>query len=176
MEVHRKKAEPWKITIVDTGEATMTGGRLKRVAEYLEPDAPFCFTYGDGVGDVDIIALVAFHKEQGLDATLTAVQPPGRYGALAISDGGTVDHFQEKPEGDGAWINGGFFVLNPTVIDRIEGDAMTWEREPLEGLAADKQLAAFKHRGFWRPMDTLRDKIQLEEMWGAGNAPWKTWA
>lgn len=175
MEVHRKKAEPWKVTIVDTGEATMTGGRLKRVAEYLDPKEPFCFTYGDGVGDVNITALLAFHKDQGLDATLTAVQPPGRYGALVISEGGAVDHFQEKPQGDGAWINGGFFVLNPKVIDRIDGDAMTWEREPLEGLAADKQLAAFKHHGFWRPMDTLRDKIQLEELWEAGDAPWKTW-
>lgn len=175
MEVHRKKAEPWKITVVDTGEATMTGGRLKRVAEFLDPDEPFCFTYGDGVGDVDITALIKFHTEQGLDATLTAVQPPGRYGALAISESGTVEQFQEKPEGDGAWINGGFFVLHPRVIDRIADDAMTWEREPLEGLAADKQLAAFKHAGFWRPMDTLRDKIQLEEMWESGKAPWKTW-
>ncbi len=176
MEVHRKKAEPWKITVVDTGEATMTGGRLKRVAEFLDPGEPFCFTYGDGVGDVDITALIKFHAEQGLDATLTAVQPPGRYGALAISEGGAVEQFQEKPEGDGAWINGGFFVLNPSVIDRIHGDAMTWEREPLEGLAADQQLAAFKHAGFWRPMDTLRDKIQLEEMWESGKAPWKTWS
>ena len=176
MEVHRKKAEPWRITVVDTGESTMTGGRLKRVAEFLDPDEPFCFTYGDGVGDVDITALIKFHTEQGLDATLTAVQPPGRYGALAISDSGAVEQFQEKPEGDGAWINGGFFVLNPTVIDRIEDDAMTWEREPLEGLAVDKQLAAFKHAGFWRPMDTLRDKIQLEEMWESGKAPWKTWS
>ncbi len=176
MEVHRKKAEPWKITVVDTGEATMTGGRLKRVAEFLDPDEPFCFTYGDGVGDVDITALIKFHTEQGRDATLTAVQPPGRYGALAISEGGSVEQFQEKPQGDGAWINGGFFVLNPAVIARIKDDAMTWEREPLEGLAADQQLAAFKHRGFWRPMDTLRDKIQLEEMWDSGKAPWKTWA
>ncbi len=176
MEVHRKKAEPWKITVVDTGESTMTGGRLKRVAEFLDPGEPFCFTYGDGVGDVDITALIKFHTEQGLDATLTAVQPPGRYGALAISASGAVEQFQEKPEGDGAWINGGFFVLNPSVIDRIKDDAMAWEREPLEGLAADKQLAAFKHAGFWRPMDTLRDKIQLEEMWESGKAPWKTWS
>lgn len=176
MEVHRKKAEPWKVTIVDTGEATMTGGRLARVAEYLDSDEPFCFTYGDGVGDVDITSLVAFHREQGLEATLTAVQPPGRYGALAITEEGAVQQFQEKPEGDGAWINGGFFVLNPSVIGRIqEGDATTWERAPLEGLAADGQLSAFKHRGFWRPMDTLRDKMQLEEMWESGHAPWKTW-
>ncbi|MDA7880829.1 glucose-1-phosphate cytidylyltransferase [Akkermansiaceae bacterium] len=176
MEVHRKKAEPWKITIVDTGEATMTGGRLARVAEYLTTDEPFCFTYGDGVGDVDITSLIEFHKNHGLEATLTAVQPPGRYGALAIGDGGRVDQFQEKPDGDGAWINGGFFVLEPKVLKRITaGDPTIWERGPLEGLAADRQLAAFKHHGFWRPMDTLRDKIQLEEMWESGNAPWKTW-
>lgn len=175
MEVHRKKAEPWKITVVDTGEATMTGGRLKRVAEFLDPAEPFCFTYGDGVGDIDVTALIEYHKSQGRDATLTAVQPPGRYGALAISECGAVEQFQEKPEGDGAWINGGFFVLNPGVIDRIVDDAMIWEREPLEGLAEDQQLAAYKHRGFWRPMDTLRDKTQLEEMWQSGKAPWKTW-
>ena len=176
MEVHRKKAEPWKITIVDTGEATMTGGRLGRVAEYLDPSEPFCFTYGDGVGDVDITELIKFHKNQGLEATLTAVQPPGRYGALAISMAGTVDQFQEKPEGDGAWINGGFFVLNYPVLSRIlNGDPTVWEREPLEGLAADKQLSAYKHHGFWRPMDTLRDKLELEKLWESGKAPWKTW-
>lgn len=176
MEVHRKKAEPWKVTIVDTGEATMTGGRLARVAEFLDVDEPFCFTYGDGVGDVDITGLIEFHKNHGLEATLTAVQPPGRYGALAISEGGCVDHFQEKPEGDGAWINGGFFVLEHQVLKRIiDGDPTIWERGPLEGLAADRQLAAYKHRGFWRPMDTLRDKLQLEEMWESGKAPWKTW-
>jgi glucose-1-phosphate cytidylyltransferase len=163
--------------VVDTGEATMTGGRLLRVADFLEPDESFCFTYGDGVGDVDITDLVRFHKSQGLEATLTAVQPPGRYGALAISDSSKVEQFQEKPEGDGAWINGGFFVLEPSVIARIkDGDSTIWERGPLEGLAADRQLSAYKHHGFWRPMDTLRDKMQLEEMWEAGKAPWKTWA
>ncbi|MGJ8696841.1 MAG: glucose-1-phosphate cytidylyltransferase [Verrucomicrobiaceae bacterium] len=176
MEVHRKKAEPWRVTVVDTGEATMTGGRLARVAEFLDPDEPFCFTYGDGVGDVNITELLEHHRSQGLEATLTAVQPPGRYGALAISEGGVVQQFQEKPEGDGAWINGGFFVLEPSVIQRIkEGDSTIWERGPLEGLAVDRQLSAYKHRGFWRPMDTLRDKIQLEEMWDSGKAPWKTW-
>ena len=175
MEVHRKNAEPWRVTIVDTGEATMTGGRLKRVAEFLD-DEPFCFTYGDGVGDVDITGLVAFHRAHGKIATLTAVQPPGRYGALALNDDDGVEHFQEKPEGDGSWINGGFFVLNPEAIGYITGgDPMTWEREPLEGLARDRELRAWKHRGFWRPMDTLRDKLQLEEMWESGKAPWKIW-
>ncbi|WP_193210811.1 glucose-1-phosphate cytidylyltransferase [Luteolibacter marinus] len=175
MEVHRKNAEPWRVTIVDTGEATMTGGRLKRVAEFLG-DEPFCFTYGDGVGDIDISALVDFHRSHGKVATLTAVQPPGRYGALALSDEDAVEAFQEKPEGDGAWINGGFFVLNPEAIGYITGgDPMIWEREPLENLAKDRQLLAWKHRGFWRPMDTLRDRIQLEEMWESGKAPWKVW-
>lgn len=175
MEVHRKNAEPWRVTIVDTGEATMTGGRLKRVAEFLG-DETFCFTYGDGVGDVDITSLIAFHKAHGREATLTAVQPPGRYGALVLKGGDAVGEFQEKPEGDGAWINGGYFVLEPSVLARItEGDSTIWERGPLEGLAAAEQLMAFKHRGFWRPMDTLRDKLQLEEMWESGNAPWKTW-
>ncbi|BDS06768.1 glucose-1-phosphate cytidylyltransferase [Oceaniferula spumae] len=175
MEVHRKKAEPWNITVVDTGEATMTGGRLARVADYLDGET-FCFTYGDGVGDIDITALIAHHRASGREGTLTAVQPPGRYGALAINDDQGVDQFQEKPEGDGAWINGGFFVLEPSVLKRIKhGDATVWERGPLEGLASDKQLSAYKHRGFWRPMDTLRDKLQLEEMWVTGKAPWKTW-
>lgn len=175
MQVHRKNAEPWRITIVDTGEATMTGGRLKRVAEFLGNE-PFCFTYGDGVGDVDITSLIRFHKAHGREATLTAVQPPGRYGALVLDGGDAVGEFQEKPEGDGAWINGGFFVLEPSVIGRITGgDSTIWERGPLEGLAADNQLMAYKHRGFWRPMDTLRDKLQLEEMWDSGNAPWKSW-
>lgn len=176
MIVHRKKAEPWRVTIVDTGEATMTGGRLARVAEFIEDDEPFCFTYGDGVGDVDITELVKFHKSKGQEATLTAVQPPGRYGALALSATDEVERFQEKPEGDGAWINGGFFVLEPSVLRRIkDGDSTIWEGGPLEGLAADGQLSAYKHRGFWRPMDTLRDKIKLEEMWESGKAPWKTW-
>lgn len=175
MEVHRKNAEPWKITIIDTGESTMTGGRLKRVAEFLD-QGTFCFTYGDGVGDVDITSLIKFHKSHGREATLTAVQPPGRYGALVLGDGDGVMEFQEKPEGDGAWINGGFFVLEPSVIKRIsDGDSTIWERGPLESLAADNQLMAYKHRGFWRPMDTLRDKIQLEEMWESGRASWKSW-
>lgn len=176
MVVHRRKAEPWKVTIVDTGDNTMTGGRLARVREYLDEDEPFCFTYGDGVGDVDITALVKFHRDQGREATLTAVQPPGRYGALDISNGHAVNHFQEKPMGDGAWINGGFFVLEACAIDRIKkGDPSIWEAEPLESLAAEGQLSAYKHNGFWRPMDTLRDKIQLESMWESGKAPWKTW-
>jgi glucose-1-phosphate cytidylyltransferase len=175
MEVHRKHAEPWRVTIVDTGEATMTGGRLRRVADYLDGGS-FCFTYGDGVGDVDITRLIAFHKSHGREATLTAVTPPGRYGALALDADDGVAHFQEKPEGDGSWINGGFFVLERSVLARIDqGDATIWERGPLEGLAADKQLMAFRHDGFWRPMDTLRDKVQLEEMWESGKAPWKTW-
>jgi glucose-1-phosphate cytidylyltransferase len=175
MEVHQKNAEPWRVTVVDTGEETMTGGRLKRVASYLD-DGPFCFTYGDGVADIDISALVAHHRARGKLATLTAVQPPGRYGALALSDEGLVENFQEKPEGDGAWINGGFFVLEREALGYITGgDEMTWEREPLQALAAAKQLAAWKHRGFWRPMDTLRDKIVLDDAWAAGKAPWKTW-
>lgn len=175
MEVHRKNAEPWRITIIDTGESTMTGGRLKRVADFLD-EGTFCFTYGDGVGDIDISSLIKFHKSHGREATLTAVQPPGRYGALVLNDGEEICEFQEKPEGDGAWINGGFFVLEPSVIRRIaDRDSAIWERDPLESLAADKQLMAYKHRGFWRPMDTLRDKIQLEEMWESGKAPWKSW-
>ena len=177
MVVHRKKVEPWKVTIVDTGEETYTGGRLARVAEYLD-DEPFCFTYGDGVGDINVSELVEFHKAHGKLATLTAVQPPGRYGALGFHEEDTslIQQFQEKPEGDGAWINGGFFVLDPKVIAFIEdGDATIWEREPLEKLANNDQLKAYRHRGFWRPMDTLRDKMQLEEMWDAGTAPWKTW-
>lgn len=175
--VHRKHAEPWKVTVVDTGEDTMTGGRLKRVSEFIGNET-FCFTYGDGVSDVDISALIAFHRKQGKKATVTAVQPPGRYGALGFheADANLVHHFQEKPEGDGSWINGGFFVLEPLAIDYItQGDPTIWERQPLEGLAADNQLAAYRHRGFWRPMDTLRDKIQLEELWQTGKAPWKTW-
>lgn len=174
MEVHKKRSEPWKVTIVDTGEETMTGGRLRRVRDYVGNET-FCFTYGDGVGDVNITELTEFHRAQGKDATLTAVQPPGRYGALAIRQNGEVSHFQEKPEGDGAWINGGFFVLEPSVIDRIAADSTSWEREPLESLSRDGQLSAFKHAGFWRPMDTLRDKLQLEAMWESGKAPWKIW-
>jgi glucose-1-phosphate cytidylyltransferase len=174
MEVHRKKAEPWEITLVDTGEATMTGGRLKRVRNYVANET-FCFTYGDGVADVDITALVAHHNSHGRMATVTAVQPPGRYGALQFGEASVVSGFQEKPQGDGGWINGGFFVLNPAVIDRIEGDATTWEQEPLKGLARDGQLTAYHHNGFWQPMDTLRDRQHLEQLWVEARAPWKVW-
>jgi glucose-1-phosphate cytidylyltransferase len=177
MEVHRRNAESWKVTIVDTGEATMTGGRLARVAEHLD-DETFCFTYGDGVGNINVSALVAFHQAHQKRATLTAVQPPGRYGALVFNDSDErlINQFQEKPEGDGSWINGGYFVLEPAVLNYIrEGDATIWERGPLESLAREDQLAAYKHRGFWRPMDTLRDKIELEDLWQSSKAPWKTW-
>jgi len=173
MEVHRKKAEPWKVTLIDTGDKTMTGGRLKRIAPYLD-DEPFCFTYGDGVSDVNISELVEFHAKQKRLATLTAVQPPGRFGALNIH-GDEIRSFEEKPEGDGAWVNGGFFVLSPEVIDYIDGDDCTWEQEPLQKLAADGQLSAFHHQGFWQPMDTLRDKEHLEQLWQSGKAPWKVW-
>jgi glucose-1-phosphate cytidylyltransferase len=173
MEVHHNAAEPWRVTLVDTGEKTMTGGRLKRVRGYLE-DEDFCFTYGDGVSNVDLRALVAFHRKNGKLATVTAVQPPGRYGSLD-TDGDAVKGFIEKPQGDGGWINGGFFVLSPKVIDYIEGDATSWEGGPLEVLAREDQLAAFRHRGFWQPMDTLRDKNHLEELWQSGSAPWKLW-
>lgn len=165
---------PWKIFLVDTGAETMTGGRLKRVRDYLPEDEPFCMTYGDGVADIDIGALVKFHKEQGLEATLTAVRPAGRFGA-AMLEGLKVTQFTEKPAGDGAQINGGFFVLNPSVVDRIADDTTVWEREPLEGLARDGQLAAFEHQGFWQPMDTLRDKVYLDKLWTDGQAPWKVW-
>jgi glucose-1-phosphate cytidylyltransferase len=172
MEVHHKKAEPWRVTIVDTGDETMTGGRIKRVADYL--DGPFCCTYGDGVGDIDISALIEFHQRSGLQATLTGVQPPGRFGALQLEDDQVLS-FQEKPEGDGSWINGGFFVLDPSVIDLIDDDSTIWERAPLERLAAAGQLGIFRHHGFWRPMDTLRDKIELETLWDKRVAPWKSW-
>lgn len=168
-------AEPWRVTLVDTGEQSMTGGRLRRVASYLEPGEPFCFTYGDGLASIDIGALVAFHRAHGRQATLSAVIPPGRYGALKL-DGDVVTEFVEKPPGDNAYINGGFFVLQPDVISRIAGDATPWESAPLEGLAADGQLAAFRHNGFWQPMDTLRDKMTLEALWATGRAPWKVWA
>ena len=171
MEVHQKHAEPWKVTIVDTGANTMTGGRLKRVAPYLG-DEPFCFTYGDGVGDIDIKASIAHHLKNKRLATVTAVQPPGRFGMLDISES-AVSGFIEKPEGDGGWINGGFFVLDPKVIDYIADDSTTWEREPLQRLASENQLSAFVHTGFWQPMDTLRDKLLLEELWAKGTAPWK---
>ena len=174
MEVHKNKAEPWRVTLVDTGEETMTGGRLKRVASFVENEDAFCFTYGDGVGDIDITALIEFHRRQGTMATLTATQPPGRFGALDLAHN-LVRGFDEKPEGDGNWINGGFFVLSPKVIDYIDGDETVWERHPLEALAAKGELSAFPHNGFWRPMDTLRDKNYLEELWRRGDAPWKLW-
>lgn len=174
MEVHEQHAEPWRVTLVDTGPDTMTGGRLKRVREYLTPDEPFCFTYGDGVSDIDITMEIAFHKRHGRLATVAAVQPPGRYGAL-MRDGHAVAGFQEKPLGDGGWINGGFFVLQPEVIDLIGGDSTSWEQEPMITLATQKELMAYEHRGFWQPMDTLREKTMLEELWQSGKAPWKGW-
>ena len=175
MKVHHNKSEPWTVTLVDTGENSMTGGRLKRVREFIDNEEQFCFTYGDGVGDVDITKLIKYHQSHGKDATLTATRPPGRYGALNITDSGLVNHFQEKPDGDGSWINGGFFVLSPNVIDRIDGDETTWEAGPLNTLATDGQLLAFKHNGFWQPMDTLREKSLLNDLWDKGVAPWKTW-
>ena len=174
MEVHHKNAEPWRVTLVDTGEDSMTGGRLRRVKDYLSGDDCFCFTYGDGVADIDIAAEIAFHRAHGKQATVTAVQPPGRYGALRL-DGERVEGFIEKPRGDGGRINGGFFVLSPRVIDRIDGDATSWEQEPLAGLARDGELRAFVHDAFWQPMDTLRDRNLLEELWQSGRAPWKRW-
>jgi glucose-1-phosphate cytidylyltransferase len=175
MQVHQNATEPWKVTLVDTGADTMTGGRLKRVAPYLG-DEPFMLTYGDGVADIDIGALVEFHKSHGKDATVTAVQPLARFGAMDISvDGDTVLAFQEKPVGDGDWINGGFFVLEPSVLDRITDDSTIFEAAPLESLAREGELVAYKHSGFWRPMDTLRDKTVLNELWLDGKAPWKTW-
>jgi glucose-1-phosphate cytidylyltransferase len=173
MEVHQNNAEPWRVTLVNTGESTMTGGRLRRVGDYLDSE-DFCFTYGDGVGDVNISALVQQHKSSGLKATLTAVQPPGRFGALNINDQ-RINSFQEKPVGDGGWINGGFFVCSPDVLNYIPGDDTVWERDPLEQLASEGNLGAYFHRGFWQPMDTLRDKLHLEELWNSGKASWKIW-
>lgn len=171
----RTSNEPWRVTLVDTGLETMTGGRIRRAAAYLN-DGPFCCTYGDGVGDVDIAASIAFHKAHGKKATVTAVQPPGRFGAFTLHAGDDrVPSFKEKPGGDGAWINGGFFVLDRSVVDLIEDDQTVWERGPMEKLAEEGQLSAFRHEGFWQPMDTLRDKQTLEALWAAGKAPWKTW-
>ena len=167
-------AEPWRVTLVDTGEDTLTGGRLRRVREYLGDDT-FCFTYGDGVGDIDVTGSIDFHRRHGGLATMTVMQPPGRFGAVGMTGDGRVTAFQEKPDGDGSWINGGFFVLEPAVIDHIEGDHTTWEAEPLRALAHAGQLSAFRHPGFWQPMDTLRDKHHLEELWRSGRAPWKVW-
>lgn len=174
MQVHSKKAEPWRVTLVDTGEDTLTGGRLKRVGSYVENEPHFCFTYGDGLSDVDISKLIAFHTAHGRWATVTAVQPPGRYGALQL-DGAEVTGFSEKPQGQGGFINGGFFVLSPKCLELIEGDGTSWEIGPLADLAARRQLRAFEHDGFWQPMDTLRDKNHLELLWESGRAPWKSW-
>ncbi len=173
MEVHERHAEPWRVTLVDTGENTMTGGRLKAVERFIDDDEPFCFTYGDGVANIDIAQTVEFHRNHGRAATVCAVSPPGRFGALEIN-GERVTRFQEKPHGEGGMINGGFFVLNPSVFDLIKQDG-PWEAEPLAELAHRQQLAAWKHEGFWQPMDTLRDKMQLEDLWQTGHAPWKTW-
>jgi glucose-1-phosphate cytidylyltransferase len=173
MQVHQNSAEPWRVTLVETGESTQTGGRLKRVKSYLD-DEDFCFTYGDGVSDVNIKALIEFHKSSKRLATLTAVQPPGRFGALVLQDS-KILAFEEKPKGDGGWINGGFFVLSPKVLDYVAGDDTVWERSPMEGLANAGQLGAYFHRGFWQPMDTLRDKNHLEDLWTGGSAPWKKW-
>jgi glucose-1-phosphate cytidylyltransferase len=174
MEVHHKRAEPWTVTLVDTGDDSMTGGRLLRVADYVRDEEAFCFTYGDGVGDIDISATIAFHRSHGKAATLTATFPPGRFGALEIHQR-QVRSFKEKPQGDGALINGGFFVLSPRVLDYVRDDTSVWEQESLQRLASEGQLMAFEHGGFWQPMDTLRDKHLLEELWSSGRAPWKTW-
>ncbi|HEY2955089.1 MAG TPA: glucose-1-phosphate cytidylyltransferase [Candidatus Eisenbacteria bacterium] len=173
VEVHQNSAEAWRVTLVDTGVDTMTGGRLRRVRSFVG-DEPFCFTYGDGVSDVDLKALIEFHRRSGSKATLTAVQPAGRFGALALKDD-RVNLFEEKPAGDRAWVNGGFFVLSPAVFDYLEGDHTVWEREPLERLSREGQLTAYRHRGFWLAMDTVRDKNQLEDLWNSGRAPWKVW-
>ncbi|OQW71736.1 MAG: glucose-1-phosphate cytidylyltransferase [Proteobacteria bacterium ST_bin11] len=172
MEVHEKNAEPWRVTLIDTGHDTLTGGRLLRVKDYIG-DETFCFTYGDGLADVNIDNLIQFHRSQGKAATLTAIQPPGRYGALNIAGAAVLD-FQEKPAGDGAWVNGGFFVLEPSVLDYIKGDQISWESQPLQRLATENQLAAYQHKGFWQAMDTMRDKNHLEELWSL-NPPWKVW-
>lgn len=173
MQVHRNSAEPWKVTLIDTGDSTMTGGRLKRIAPYLNGE-DFCFTYGDGVADIDIKKLIEFHRSQKTMATVTAVQPPGRFGSLDLT-GNKISSFEEKPQGDGSWINGGYFVLSPKVLDYIDGDGTVWEREPLQILAAESNLSAYKHMGFWKPMDTLRDKVHLEQLWEREEAPWKVW-
>ncbi|WP_018985069.1 glucose-1-phosphate cytidylyltransferase [Methylophilus methylotrophus] len=174
MQVHQRNAEPWKVTLVDTGEQTLTGGRLKRVAEYIKNEEAFCFTYGDGLSNVNITELVKFHKQHGKLATVTGVQPPGRYGALELNEN-QVTGFAEKPKGDGGWINGGFFVLSPQCIDYIENDQSSWEGSPLMHLAQTGQLMAYEHEGFWQPMDTLREKTLLESLWASGEAPWKVW-
>jgi glucose-1-phosphate cytidylyltransferase len=174
MDVHQKRAEPWTVTLVDTGDNSMTGGRLKKVSEYIKHEEDFCFTYGDGVSDVNITELIEFHRNHGKDATLTSVYPPGRFGVLEM-EGDKVKKFTEKPKGDGALINGGFFVLSPKVLDRISGDNCIWEDAPLKGLAKDNNLMAYTHNGFWQPMDTLRDTLYLQGLWDEGKAPWKSW-
>jgi glucose-1-phosphate cytidylyltransferase len=174
MDVHHRNAEPWRVTLIDTGDDTMTGGRLKRTEDFVKDEEAFCFTYGDGVADIDITALIKFHKQHGKQATVTSVQPPGRYGALNMN-GKKVVSFIEKPRGDGSRINGGFFVLSPKCLDYIDGDATSWESAPLVRLASNGELISFVHEGFWQPMDTLRDKNQLEELWLSGRAPWKSW-
>ena len=176
MQVHQHKAEPWRVTLVDTGDDSMTGGRLKRVESFIKDEEDFCFTYGDGVSDINLTELIAFHRANGKLATLTAAYPPGRFGALDIAANNTVSSFKEKPKGDGGMINGGFFVLSPKVISLIDDDSTIWERKPLEKLAEQGQLTAYQHHGFWQPMDTLRDKIYLEEVWQKGTAPWKVWS
>ncbi len=175
MEVHQRKAESWRVTLVDTGDQTMTGGRLKRIGPYIADEPEFCMTYGDGVSDVDLGKVIAFHRAQGVLATLTAARPPGRFGALDVDQQDRVRLFREKPSGDGGVINAGFFVLSPKILQIISGDETIWEREPLETLAARGELAAYRHDGFWQPMDTLRDKTYLEELWASGAAPWKVW-
>jgi len=174
VEIHHSRSEPWRITLVETGAATMTGGRLKAVQAYLTPGEPFCFTYGDGVADIDIVALIAFHRQHGRRATITSVAPPGRFGALEF-DGDRVTNFREKPAGDGGLINGGFFVADPSVLDLVDGPDSVWETGPLETLARSGELVGYRHTGFWQPMDTLRDKLYLDELWAAGKAPWKCW-
>jgi glucose-1-phosphate cytidylyltransferase len=175
MEVHNNGVEPWKVTLIDTGETTMTGGRLKRVGDYIG-DETFCFTYGDGVSDINIRELIEFHKSQNTMATITAVQPPGRFGVINIKeDQNIILSFKEKPKGDGAWVNGGFFVIEPEVLDYISDDMSVWEQEPMQNLSNNRMLSAYKHYGFWQPMDTLRDKSYLEDLWNSGNAPWKVW-
>ena len=174
MKVHQNNAEPWTVTLVDTGEDTLTGGRLKRVYEFIKNEESFCFTYGDGISDLNITKLIEYHDKHGKQATLTATRPPGRYGVLKITEGKVRD-FREKPDGDGSWINGGFFVLSPKVLERISGDSCIWEQGPLKGLAKDGDLMSFEHKGFWQPMDTLRDKVYLQSLWDEGSAPWKVW-
>jgi glucose-1-phosphate cytidylyltransferase len=174
IDIHNTKSEPWTVTLVDTGDETMTGGRLKRVREYIKNEEFFCFTYGDGLSNVNITALIKYHKDHGKLATLTAVQPPGKFGALNISNN-SVNNFNEKPSGDGSWVNGGYFILSPKVIDTIDNDLTAWENEPLKSLAKDGELMAYKHSGFWQPMDTLREKLLLNQLWKDGSAPWKVW-